>query len=767
MRQNTAATPIHTDIILIGGGHSHVKVLKDFGMFPVSGVRLTLVTPGALTPYSGMLPGLIAGHYTREDCYIDLVKLARFAGARLIFAEACGLDRANRRVLLKDRAPIAYDYVSINVGSAPDWAGISGAEEHVIPVKPIARFLERWRSLRQAVLSADGPRRIAVVGGGAGGVELLLCAQHRLTRDMAGRGLDPDALSFTLLTREGLLPTHNSRVRKIFARILKERNVRLESDFQAAAITKDAVISAAGRAVPADAVLLVTQAGAPAWFSQTGLSLDERGFLLVGPQLHSLYDECVFAAGDCASMAHAPREKSGVFAVRQGPPLAGNLRRAAAGRKLKAFYPQRRFLSLISTGDKRAVASWGGFFAVEGDWVWRWKDWIDRRWMSRYQDLPAMTEPAGIPDHGGEPNPSAGGPAAFAATAMRCGGCGAKIGPTILSRVLERIAARRIDGSAVILGLEARDDAAVLKAPDGALLVESVDFFRALVDDPWIFGQIAANHAVNDLYAMNARPLAALALAAVPYGPPAKVEETLFQLLDGAAAQLAQDAIPLAGGHSSEAAELGLGFAVTGTAEPDKLMRKGGLKPGDGLILTRPIGTGVLFAGEMRGLAEGEWIAAALAHMRRSNRKVAGVLHAHGATACTDVSGFGLAGHLAEMLRASKAAASLNLDAIPLYEGALELAAQGVASSLLPQNVLLKDGLFAEQSSRDARIPLLFDPQTAGGLLAGIPAASLDACLSQLAALGEKAALIGYVEPWKDSRQPLIRLDNNTSRHNE
>jgi selenide,water dikinase len=360
------------------------------------------------------------------------------------------------------------------------------------------------------------------------------------------------------------------------------------------------------------------------------------------------------------------------------------------------------------------------------------KDWIDRRWMQKYQEIdparmPAMaaTTPVPTPEE------------------MRCGGCAAKVGPGPLSRALARLDPP-ISTVGVVVGLDALDDAAVVAVPGGQHLVQSVDFFRAFVDDPYVFGKIAANHALNDVFAMGGTPRHALAIAVVPLGDPGKVEENLFQLLAGARATFDRETVALVGGHSSEGSDLAVGFSVSGEIAPEKILRKGGLKAGDALILTKPIGTATLFAGAMRGRARAPWIVAALDEMQRSNCDASRILVAHGASAMTDVSGFGLAGHLGEMLSASGADAAVDLSAMPLYAGASELARAGVASSLLPENLTLA-GLLRGAGDEATRA-LLFDPQTAGGLLAGISADRAQSCVAALRAAGyASASIIGHV----------------------
>jgi selenide,water dikinase len=754
MQSTAPARPVTTDIVLIGGGHAHVHVLKAFGMRPEPGVRLTLIAREVETPYSGMLPGLIAGHYRFEQCHIDLEPLARFANARLIRASSIGIDRALRGVLIEGRPPLAYDLLSIDVGATPALEAIPGAAEHALPVKPIGRFLARFEALRERCLADRLARRILVIGGGAGGVELLLAARHRLRAELKALGQDLERLRFTVATADDLMPTHNAKVRAAFAHHLSARGVEVHTRCPIARIEHGKAITADGAVLEADEILLVTDSAAPGWFAGTGLALDPKGFLALGPTLQVTNDARVLGAGDCATMLYAPREKAGVFAVRQGPPLAANLRRLAQGRRPRPFTPQRLFLGLISTGDRYAVASRGDWKA-EGRTLWQLKDWIDRRWMRKYQELPQMSAaPAAATLRSGS-DALTGEAARYAAAAMRCGGCGAKVGPTVLARVLTRLGATIHPD--VLVGLAQPDDAALVLTEPGLAAVQTVDFFRAFIDDPYQFGEIAANHALNDVFAMAADPRTALALVVVPYGPPDKVEEQLYQVLAGTLAVLQRENVVLVGGHSSEGAELALGLAVHGVVDPAKVLRKGGLRPGDRLILTKPLGTGVLFAGAMRGKARGPWIEAALAGMRSSNRMAAAILAAHRASACTDVSGFGLAGHLTEMLQASGVTASLIFDAVPLYEGAEALAIQGIGSSLLPENLKLGTAVAADGAER-SRFELLFDPQTAGGLLAGVPAERVASCLAALAANGTVAAEIGSVLPRKDPSAPAIVL---------
>lgn len=751
--------PILRDLVLVGGGHSHVVVLRMLAMQPEPGLRITLICTDIDTPYSGMLPGYISGHYRFDDVHIDLGRLAAFAGARFIHGEVTGLDRANQRVQLRDRPAVPYDLLSINTGSTPNMRQIKGAQAHAVPVKPIAQFNQRWLHLLARVRELHSRFTIAVVGGGAGGVELVLSMQYRLRNELQKLGRNPDLLHFVLLTAgDTLLPTHNPGVRARFVRVLKERHVAVHTRAEVNQVSPGCLHTQDGRTFDADETMWVTQAGGPAWLQSTGLALDEHGFIQVNDRLQTLDDPKIFAAGDVASFSRRPLEKAGVFAVRMGPPLVKNLRLALRGQPQVAYHPQRSWLALISTGDRYAVAS-RGWLGFAGAWVWTWKDSIDRRFMRKFTELPAMAPgtaasaaPASLALSAEESRQ------AISAIAMRCGGCGAKVGASILSRALGSL--QPVERDDVLIGLHAPDDAAVVRVPPGKAMVHTVDFFRSFIDDPYLFGKVAANHALGDIFAMGAEPQSATAVATVPPGLEAKVEDLLLQMMTGAVEVLNAAGCALVGGHTGEGRELALGFAINGLIDEamDGVMRKGGMLPGDVLLLTKPIGTGTLFAAHARHAAKGRWIDAALTSMVVSNQAGAQILRAHGATACTDLTGFGLLGHLVEMTRPSGVDAELQLSALPLLDGAVECVEAGIVSSLQPANVRLRRALRnAEGFVNDPRYPLLFDPQTAGGLLASVPADRAADCIRALKAAGyPQTAAIGRISGASDALEPVV-----------
>lgn len=755
-------SPITQDLVLIGGGHSHAIALRQFGMNPIPEVRLTLITDVTDTPYSGMLPGYVAGLYGFDECHIDLRPLANFAGARMVVDRAVGLDLEHSRVICANRPAIAFDLLSIDIGSTPAVATVPGAADYAIPVKPISQFLSRWDALVQQLAQPDhapaDPLSLGIVGGGTGGVELALAVQSRLQQIGRQGGASAPNPTLHLFQRGSeLMPERRPWARRKMQHILEKRGVQLHLNEAVSQVGEDWVQCESGLKVACDQLFWVTQAAAAPWLRTSGLATCDRGFIQVNDYLQSTSHPQVFAAGDVATMVNHPRPKAGVFAVRQGKPLYTNLRRALQRQPLQPFVPQKEFLILIGLGDRTAVASRGAIGWGAAAWIWQWKERVDRAFMDQFVSLQPMT--MGMES----------GASAPSINPMPCAGCGSKIGSSVLGRSLARVrqdfggSDGALDRDDILIGLNAPDDAAVISVPAGQVLVQTVDYFRALVNDPFVFGQIAATHALGDLFAMGATPHSALAIATLPYATDAKHEELLYQLLSGAVKVLTQAGAVLIGGHTSADSGLSFGLACNGLAMPERLLRKSGMTPGDVLILTKPLGTGTLFAADMQLKAKGRWIEAAIQSMLSSNQAAATLLQTHQATACTDITGFGLLGHLSELLHASHTAAEISLAALPRLDGASETLAQGIVSSLHPQNLQAAAQIQNLASvAAHPLFPLLFDPQTCGGLLASVPAATASDCLTALRSHGYASSqAIGRVVARSVERSPLlISLDD-------
>jgi len=729
------------DLVLVGGGHSHALVLRMLAMRPVAGLRITLISPASHTPYSGMLPGLVAGHYSFEQTHIDLARLCQWAGVRFIAAEVTALDPVRQRLVLAGRPDVEYDLLSIDIGSQPELDSVPGAREHAVPVKPVAGLWQRWQQLHRRLLAAPPGRshRIAVVGGGAGSVELVLAMAHRL----AGR---PVVLELWCGAAQ-ILQGYNARARRAVSAALAHHGVAVHTDARVERVEAGCLMLADDSRAPWDELFWCTGAAAAPWVAASGLRTDAQGFLAVADTLQSLSDQRVFGAGDIATQVNHPRPKAGVYAVRQGPVLAHNLRAAALGKPLRTHRPQRRFLSLVSLGDRRAVADRGPFSA-SGQWIWRWKDSIDRKFMARFEQLPASM-PRG--DWGQLPE-LANRPAQ-----APCGGCGAKVGADPLATALAELAGE-FPGHVTAPG--GADDTAPIPESGRAQLVQSLDMLRQLVADPWLMGRIAANHALSDLYASGARPVSALAAITLPYARAQVLQRDLRQLLAGALAEFTAADCVLAGGHSMQGPELNLGFVVNGVAMDahGRLLPKRGLAPGDKLVLTKPLGTGALFAAHMQLAADGRDIAAAIESMLVSNGPAAELALANSASAGTDITGFGLLGHLLEML-GDDCTAELDLASLPLLAGTARLLREGVRSSMHEANAQAAGQLEIVGSPDESLLQILFDPQTSGGLLLGVAAARVPRLLAALHQAGYPlAAIIGEVVARSAATQASVRV---------
>jgi len=755
------AEPLRFHLVLAGGGHTHALLLRRWLMRPrlrPAHTLVTLVSRQSTAAYSGTLPALVAGLIAAEESAIDLRRLCALAGVTFLRAEIVGLDPVARELRLEGRPPLRFDRLSLDVGAVtaggsaepdaaprldpepdapmPNPSGTGGTQptgnrawgDSGQPVKPLEPFLA-WLS----TLTPGSALRIR--GGGAAAVELALA--------LRARGYGP-----RLLLRGQGLRLGSAAANRLGERLLAEAGIPLERNVPQAA--------------PAD--LACTGSRAPAWLAAAGLPVDAAtGRVVTTASLQVLEHPHLFAAGDCAVVAGAPRPASGVWAVRATPVLATNLQRSLEQpqRRLRRWRSQRRALQLLGDGGwspkgPRAVVFWGAVALGPSRWLWRWKRHLDQRFLRGFAALAPM------------------GP-----EAMACRGCAAKLAAAPLEGALARLEgmarAQAPSPSAPALneGRDGVEDAAELAtAADGSLLLQSVDGFPALVADPWLNARLTTLHACGDLWASGADLESVQALVTLPEAEPALQEELLLQTLAGVRSVLDPLGARLIGGHTLEGrdgAGLALALTVNGRVDPGRHWLKGPLREGDALLLSGPLGSGVLFAAAMAGAARPGWIDAALETMQRSPARLVELLAAHGCQACTDVTGFGLLGHLGEMLAAGAGAAAglpgdglpgdglsagetvlLEAKSIPAFTGALELLDQGWASSLAPANgralALLEGPVRLVGEAAAAVEALLIDPQTCGPLLATLPADRAGAALAALQRAGfPEAALIGRV----------------------
>lgn len=370
-------------LILVGGGHAHLAVMRAFATARPAGLETVLITPSAHQYYSGMLPGWIAGHYAAHECRIDLRALARMAPIRMETNLVTGIDAPRRNLTLADGTRLDYDLLSIDVGSEIDVSWLELAGSKLLPVKPLDAFLAAWPRTLASARRHNG-YRLVVVGGGAAGVELALATRHALAEAATSASVE------LVVSESGLLPGHGNGVKRRVTRYLQRAGIAMHRH-RAVGVAQGVMLSNT-EVLPADCVLAATGARAPMWLTDSGLQLDRDGYIAVDAHHRSLSHPEVYAVGDVCARQDQPVARSGVHAVHAGPVLAANLLAALAGHPLIRYTPRKRSLYLLACGPRHAIASWGNLSA-EGAWVWRWKDRIDRNFIERHSSHPTPRHP--------------------------------------------------------------------------------------------------------------------------------------------------------------------------------------------------------------------------------------------------------------------------------------------------------------------------------------------------------------------------------------
>ncbi len=707
-------------LVLAGGGHSHALILKIWAMSPSRRPRglVTLVSRHSTSLYSGMVPGFIAGLYCRDDLEIDLRRLADQAGVAIIVSEITGLNLSKRQLLLLDRPALTYDRLSLNVGSISPTLGVG--QNNQIAIKPLEPALT---SIQQVELeSPTAP--LEIVGSGLAAIELSLALRHR----WPNRPL-------SLKTKKGLIPS-------LFAKALNLAGVK--------SITHSTSIDSVPTKGDSQVFRLnCTGSRAPSWLRESGLQVDERGRVRTEATLEVLGHPGHFATGDCAVIDNDPRAPTGVWAVLAAAPLARNLEASWNEGPLRSCRFKNRALQLVggfdTSGHPIAWAMWGSLLLGPHPWLWALKQRIDRKFMAQFKEFKMYL-------------------GSDSEQLMLCRGCAAKLPAEILGIALE-------EAGFISLGKTPEDAAQLPDAlsTNNQPLLQSIDGFPALISDPWLNSKLTALHACSDLWACGARVKSAQAIVTLPLAPPPLQQKLLSQTIAGLRSVLEIQGAELIGGHTLEARsqtektlslEVQIALCVQGEAE-GLIWRKRGIQAGDHLLIGGLLGTGVLFAASMKGKARPYDLDRALAQMAESQHERVALLrelertHPGQLHAATDITGFGLLGHLGEMLVKSCEVDSptqvlLHAEEIPALTGALELLEAGHTSSLAPANrkawsfldphhkynsirpVNLNLGTIAAGSRRHrALLELLVDPQTCGPLLIAVGPNMADALLEK------------------------------------
>lgn len=743
------STPIVSDLVLLGGGHANIQVLKMMAMNPIGGLRITLISDQTHSPYSGMIPGYLAGFYSYEECHFDLRRICEELGQRFIKAKIIGMDPKRKKIYLENRAEINYDCASINVGIEPKSIENLSQESalKIIPLKPISRFLAYWNQLTSDLKDYKGhdALQLAVVGAGASGVEISIILRMLINKNSWNAEV-------SLIHRhEFLVSTKDLRAQKRLLKTLKELNIKVFRNTEVLKLNDNGLLlnDDQGRihAKGFYRALIATQASAPMWFKSSGLPVNQEGFVRVTEKLLVENEDTLFAAGDCIHFSPSPLKKAGVYAVRQGMTLEHNIRVFFTRQSsLKIFHPKKNVLSLITIGDRKAlvhqdspsILRWLG-----PSLLWSVKDGIDRRFMNRFQAGTFSVKPQHFNKAMPVPKTSLV-PEDWQDNV--CGGCGSKLAASTLIQSLNKLEIPQDDS--VLLGVKDGEDCALTRVSEHTLCLQSIDQFRSFISDPFLLGQIATQHALSDIYAMGGVAKTVQVGLTLCAATERIHSEDIFQVMSGVLDILTKSDVSLVGGHTGQASELAIAIAVQGEVEPKQVLRKALTKSGNRLILTKPIGTGAIFAANMLAQANGKLVDDALSSMLESNKIAMEAIQAFEISGCTDITGFGLLGHAFEMLEKNSADAKgikIDYKSIPLFDGVGELFNKGYFASIAHKNYeSLSSVLGADVNNQN--FPALFDPQTSGGLLFSVSSHQTKDCLKALYQNGvSKACVVGEV----------------------
>ena len=725
--------PKQLHLVLIGGGHAQVQLLKSLGMRPIEGLAVTLITDVLNTPYSGMLPGFIAGEWCEDDIHIDLTKLASFAGADFIHGAVQAIDADNKQLHIADRPAMSYDMLSINCGAVPELEVIEGASENAIAVKPIAHFIKKIPDQ----LSDNQP--LNIIGAGLAGLELAFSFY------MKYESQSPDIHIFS--RSNSLLPKMPKSAARTLSSLCKRKKITIHYGKEVTKITDQKILTHDGQSYPSGLNFVVTSVKPPPFIASLGKACDADGFISVKATLNSDIYPDIFATGDVANVIGAKREKAGVFAVRAGAILVKNIRRYIHNEPLLQWRPQKRYLALINTGQENAIAIRNGL-SLSGRWAWRLKNRIDLAFMRRFKELPVMnmTPPTPLPRYQAQGFDTHD--AIFAD--MRCSGCAAKASATLLEDAMSAACkiAKSLGATHEYLPKERviSDDASPTIVPE-APLIHSFDSLKQMIADPFLFAQIAANHALSDLYVAGATPLWAQAHLNLQEASERRQKDNATQLLSGALMALSGAQTQLIGGHTSQSLETSLGFAVSGAQS----LHFADFEDGQDYVLlcTKGLGTGIALAAYQRQILSSHAYDETIQTMLLSNQQAATACFQAGAIAMTDITGFGLARHAQNLLNRFDKPLSvrLSLTALPVISHLHNLWATGLKSSSYANNQMAVTLHATPSAAQHERFGLLFDPQTSGGILALVPQSKADDLTKTLNQLSPvmKASIIGHL----------------------
>ncbi len=713
-------------IILIGGGHSNIQVIKSWAMNPPKNAKLILISDQANAPYSGMLPLYIKGEYTFDEVHFDLRRICALAHVDFIESKVTKIDPEKKIILLENRPSVSYDYASINTGIIPLESFLDYSKEkdekRVVFLKPISKLIYKFEIILQEITKSNKTLHLAMIGGGAAGIEMTFMIQARL------QDLNKNCnLSLFHNTKE-LLKGHHVRSQELIVQNLQKSGIKIYLNTEINSFKDNTLTSNNNETYPCDFLFVSTHAMAPSWPKESGLSVCSEGFIKVDNFLNVINSPSLFAAGDCIQFSNFKLNKAGVYAVRQGPILKHNLRHVIGEEKSFIPYkPQKSILGLIHSGVDDVIYS-KGRFVHSGKRYYKLKKYIDKKFMENF----------GLPFYHLLPKSMTGVKYLEASEINTCGGCGSKVSPDLLFGIIH---SPLFDIYKDVLP-EVLDDAPSFPTDKGKIST-SIDGFRSFINDPYLFGKVATLHALSDLAANGARPLNVNLSITLKIAPEKLQQYELKQMMFGICEILSKHKVKIIKGHSSEGLESNITISVNGIS-PDKNYTKFLIKQGDQLILTKGLGAGILLRALMLGECEGRWCSSFLKSLQQDNLDIIPLLDQYNISAMTDITGFGFVGHLLEMLNQNKFSVELNYSKIKLFKGVESILDKGIQSHLGPK--LKKLYLKKIENLNNFNIDSLHDPQTNGGLLIAIQKDQAETLKNALRKIGHvDSEIIGQI----------------------
>ncbi len=685
--------PINNDLVLIGGGHSHIMLIMELSKKPIRGNRITLISNEIDTPYSGMTPGYIEGIYTWRETHIDLYKLCFKLDIRFIHSEVLEISAINKEIILKNRPKIKFDVLSINTGIKSNHKTIKGAFKYCVPVKPISKLSNNF------LTETKKNNNIAFIGGGAASVELALGLKKRFKNKKSN-------LNISIITgKNGLLSSFPPKTRNIAKQTLQKTQINVIEKVEVIEVQKDKLLLSNKTKLKIDKAILSTNAMPPEWIKKSDIILNKNNFIVVNDKFQTNYNY-VFAAGDVVDFNNQNLSKSGVYAVKSGKPLAKSIRGFIQKKEAVPYKFNKNYLSIIGLSNGLAIATKYNF-TFTSRFCFLLKKFIDQKFVKKFNNLSQknysiFSDFLNIFDKIIKKNNKN-----IPAYQMQCRGCAAKVDFNALKTILPK---KIINTS--------EDAINVKNYPN---LYQSVDMISSIVSDPYLLGKIAANHAISDIIAVNSKLISALMILQLPFSNSEINSRDLEQVTYGASDVFMSTDCSISGGHTMIGKDKDpiIGFSVIGEKKNiinNKIPNK--LKENDILILTEKIGSGIIFSGINNDIIDSYYQIEVLNQMSQGNISFSKILDKLKTVSMTDITGFGLVNHLLNLIKRDSGKTGLTIcpDKIPLFSGVKEALSKKVRSSLFDKNfnTAQKDLVYDRETKLIDEI--LYDPQTVGGL---------------------------------------------------